>query len=206
MLVTDSGVRNDYNRLNNLGFFEKVDVTSNPGPDPKKPAYVTLKWSVKEQRTGTAQIGAGYSGGLDRHRAHRQHLVFAEQHQRHRATAPRSGSKKARRSATRSSRSAIPYLGNTEKSKKYSLGHDDLHAVADELLSGLPERRRRPAPASRRRRSRSARTIPVSIVPADPTNYILESGVAATYQTGSTGFSATLGRRLVGLRARLARA
>jgi len=37
MVVTESAVKNDYNRLNNLGFFDKVDISSNPGPDPKKP-------------------------------------------------------------------------------------------------------------------------------------------------------------------------
>ena len=62
--ITDSGIRRDYDRLNNLGFFEKVSVDTGPGPDPKKPAYITLKWTVKEQRTGQAQIGAGYSGGI----------------------------------------------------------------------------------------------------------------------------------------------
>jgi outer membrane protein insertion porin family len=63
-VITDSGIRRDYDRLNNLGFFEKVGVDTGPGPDPKKPAYITLKWTVKEQRTGQAQIGAGYSGGI----------------------------------------------------------------------------------------------------------------------------------------------
>ena len=36
----------------------------------------------------------------------------------------------------------------------------------------------------------------MSIVPADPTNYQLLSGIAATYQTSSTGLSTTVGRRL----------
>ena len=63
MIVTQGLVRRDYERLNNLGFFEKVDIQQKPGPDPKKPYALTLDWNVKEQRTGTAQIGAGYSGG-----------------------------------------------------------------------------------------------------------------------------------------------
>jgi outer membrane protein assembly factor BamA len=37
--------------------------------------------------------------------------------------------------------------------------------------------------------------IPVSIVPANPINFVQESGVAATYKTASSGFSTVLGRR-----------
>jgi outer membrane protein assembly factor BamA len=63
MVVTQGLLKRDYERLNNLGFFDKVELNPKPGPDPKKPYAVTLDWNVKEQRTGTAQIGAGYSGG-----------------------------------------------------------------------------------------------------------------------------------------------
>ena len=64
MIVTQAGLKRDYERLNNLGFFSKVELNTKPGPNPKKPADLTLDWNVTEQRTGTAQIGAGYSGGL----------------------------------------------------------------------------------------------------------------------------------------------
>ena len=64
-VITDTALKNDYNRLTNLGFFEKVDFQAKPGPDPKRPGLVTVNWQVKEQRTGTATLGAeGYSGGL----------------------------------------------------------------------------------------------------------------------------------------------
>ena len=39
MVVTDAALRRDYDRLNGLGFFEKVDFTAKPGPDPKRPAW-----------------------------------------------------------------------------------------------------------------------------------------------------------------------
>lgn len=64
MLITQTGLRHDYDRINNLGFFEKVDLNTKPGPDPSKPADITLDWSVKEQRTGQAGLGVGYSGGV----------------------------------------------------------------------------------------------------------------------------------------------
>ena len=50
MVVTDSGLRRDYDRLNNLGFFEKIDFQGKPGPDPKRPGLITVNWQVKEQK------------------------------------------------------------------------------------------------------------------------------------------------------------
>lgn len=45
-------------RINNLGYFEDVNVKLNPG---KEPNAVVLETSVIEQRTGMFSIGAGYS-------------------------------------------------------------------------------------------------------------------------------------------------
>lgn len=55
-IITESGVRRDYDRLNSLGFFEKVELNTKPGPDPKKAALVTLDWNVKEQRTDRKSV------------------------------------------------------------------------------------------------------------------------------------------------------
>ncbi|MBV8584239.1 MAG: hypothetical protein JO241_09600, partial [Candidatus Eremiobacteraeota bacterium] len=46
-VITQSALKRDYDRLNNLGFFEKVDFAAKPGPDPKRPAYITVDWNVK---------------------------------------------------------------------------------------------------------------------------------------------------------------
>src|SRR6201999_1704782 len=121
MLVTDSGVRNDYNRINNLGFFEKVDVTSNPGPDPKKPAYVTLKWTVKEQRTGTAQIGAGYSGGLTG-TGLTGNLSYSQNNINGTGNGASIRFEKGTQIGDAQLSFTVPYLGNTEKWNKYRLG------------------------------------------------------------------------------------
>ncbi|MBN2751231.1 MAG: outer membrane protein assembly factor BamA, partial [Rhodospirillaceae bacterium] len=52
-------LRRTRERLNNLNFFKKVDVTTEPSPtDPDK---VTLKVNVEEKSTGQVMIGAGYS-------------------------------------------------------------------------------------------------------------------------------------------------
>jgi outer membrane protein assembly factor BamA len=193
-LVTDSGVRNDYNRLNNLGFFEKVDVTSNPGPDPKKPAFVTLKWSVKEQRTGTAQIGAGYSGGLTG-TGLTGNISYSQNNINGTGNGASIRFERGTQVSDASLSFTVPYLGNTENSNKYSLGAT---IFTQQQTNYYPVYLNSPAPAPGITSTPipAGQNIPVSIVPADPTNYLLESGVAATYQTASTGFSTTLGRRL----------
>ncbi len=45
-------------RINNLGYFEAVDITTNEGTDRE---HVTIDVAVKERPTGTFSIGAGYS-------------------------------------------------------------------------------------------------------------------------------------------------
>lgn len=50
--------RRSVQRVNNLGYFEDVNVKLNPGTQPNS---VILETSVIEQRTGTFSIGAGYS-------------------------------------------------------------------------------------------------------------------------------------------------
>ena len=46
------------------GLFSKVEPDVKDGPDPKKPQDVTLLWHVTEQRTASASVGFGYSGGF----------------------------------------------------------------------------------------------------------------------------------------------
>jgi outer membrane protein assembly factor BamA len=194
MLVTDSGVRNDYNRLNNLGFFDKVDVSSNPGPDPKKPAYVTLKWVVKEQRTGTAQIGAGYSGGITG-TGLTGNISYSQNNINGTGNSASIRLEKGSQVGDASLSFSVPYLGTTERSNKYSLSatiftqaQTNYYPVYQATSAPAPGITSTPIPANA--------PIPVSIVPADPTNYVLEPGIAATYQTASTGFSTSIGRRL----------
>lgn len=54
-----SKLRRTRQRLNNLNFFKKVDIATEPSPtDPEK---VTLKVNVEEKSTGEVMVGAGYS-------------------------------------------------------------------------------------------------------------------------------------------------
>ena len=55
-------------RLNNLGFFEKVEMKNEPGTAPDK---TDINVDVKEKSTGEINLGAGYSttdGALGRFR------------------------------------------------------------------------------------------------------------------------------------------
>lgn len=47
-----------WQRVNNLGFFEEVNPKIVPGINPNA---VVVEWNVKEKRTGTFSVGAGYS-------------------------------------------------------------------------------------------------------------------------------------------------
>jgi len=64
MVLNTDAIKRDYQRLNALNFFSKVEPDVRPGPDPKKPQDVTLVWHVTEQRTASASVGFGYSGGI----------------------------------------------------------------------------------------------------------------------------------------------
>ena len=60
-LISDSRLRYDYEQINNTQYFKSVDASFKPFGT--KCGYVTLVWTVVEQRTGTANFGVSYSGG-----------------------------------------------------------------------------------------------------------------------------------------------
>lgn len=57
-LYNASAIKRSKARINNLGFFEAVDISTVPGTSP---ANVDLDVNVKERSTGTFSVGAGYS-------------------------------------------------------------------------------------------------------------------------------------------------
>jgi outer membrane protein assembly factor BamA len=192
MLITDSGVRRDYDRLNNLGFFEKVELNDKPGPDPSKPALHTLDWQVKEQRTGTAQIGAGYSGGLTG-----TGLTGTLSYSQNNINGTGDGGsiklERGARIADASLSVSIPYVGKTEQSQKYSLGgtlftNSQTNYYPVYLVPT-------PAPAPNATAVPSSAPIQVAILPPNSSSTAV-SGIAATYQAKSTGINLTTGRRL----------
>jgi outer membrane protein assembly factor BamA len=202
MIITQGLLRRDYERLNNLGFFEKVDLNPKPGPDPKKPYEVTLDWSVKEQRTGTAQVGAGYSGGPTG-----QGLTGTLSYSQNNINGTGNGaSVRFERGANVSDAEvslSIPYLGNTPKSEKYSLGASvftsaqrNFYAVyqasSSQSLGGFNPIVSTPAPTGGTAGSSNVSGQPVVLTP----NANLIGGIAANYGNRADGLSVNVGRRL----------
>lgn len=60
-LVSDGALRRDYEAINNTQFFKSVDLATKPFGS--KCGYLTLVWTVVEQRTGTAGVNISYGGG-----------------------------------------------------------------------------------------------------------------------------------------------
>jgi outer membrane protein assembly factor BamA len=203
MIVTQGLLKRDYERLNNLGFFEKVELNPKPGPDPKKPYAITLDWAVKEQRTGTAQIGAGYSGGPNG-QGLTGTLSYAENNINGTGNGAQIRFERGARVADASLSATIPYLGNTPKSERYSLGAQifiqDLNnyysvyqastaqsVISNPIISTPP-----PNGGSGGGTTTNSASIPIVLTP----NQNLISGVAANYASRTGGLSSTLGRRL----------
>lgn len=198
MIITQGLLRRDYERLNNLGFFEKVDLNPKPGPDPKKPYQVTLDWNVKEQRTGTAQVGAGYSGGPTG-----QGLTGTLSYSQNNINGTGNGAsirfERGARVADASLSYTIPYLGDTPKSERYSLAASifttnqtnfyQVYQASSAQSAGINPIVTTPGPGGS---TGIAGTIPVILTP----NSNLISGIAATYGSRANGISVNLGRRL----------
>ena len=210
MVVTDSGLRRDYDRLNNLGFFEKIDFQGKPGPDPKRPGLITVNWQVKEQRTGTATLGAGYSGGLTG-----TGLTGTLSYQQNNINGTGNGASVRLERGSRVSDAqlsvTVPYLGKTEKSQKYSFGatlftqqQTNFYPVYQACTASIintsaaqraPQAIATIAPAAPSSCPASG-PIPVTIVPTDITNSQIINGIVSTYKSRATGVSAQVGRRL----------
>jgi outer membrane protein assembly factor BamA len=203
MIITQGLLRRDYERLNNLGFFEKVDLNPKPGPDPKKPYEVTLDWNVKEQRTGTAQVGAGYSGGPTG-----EGLTGTLSYSQNNINGTGNGAsvrfERGARVSDASISYTVPYLGNTPQSSKYSLGasifttdqtnYYQVYGASSASAIGLgsPIVCTPPPKGSTTSCSGLHGTTPVVLTP----NSNLISGVAADYANRANGLSLNLGRRL----------
>lgn len=195
-LVRGSALRNDYNRLNNTGFFSKVDLVPKPGPDPKKPALVTLDWTVTEQRTGVAEIGGGYSGGLTG-QGLTAHISYSENN----INGTGNGASVRLEGGTRLTNIQIsgtePFLGNTPQQQKYSLGATLFITSQTNLypVYALPQSTPNPnGPAPTPLPAGNPQLV--SLVPLDPNNINEISGIVSNYYSRANGIAVTLGRRL----------
>jgi outer membrane protein assembly factor BamA len=201
MLITQGTLRRDYENLNNLNFFEKVELNPKPGPNPKKPYEVTLDWNVKEQRTGTAQIGAGYSGGPTGEGLTGT-LSYSQNNINGTGNAATIRIERGGRISDGSIQYSVPYLGNTPKSQKYSLSaslftqaqtnyYQTYNASASQAVATNPIISTPPPAGSSGSANGQSGTIPVVLTPNQNA-----AGAVATYDSRATGISTSIGRRL----------
>ncbi len=204
MIITQGLLRRDYERLNNLGFFEKVDLNPKPGPDPKKPYALTLDWNVKEQRTGTAQVGAGYSGGPTG-----QGLTGTVSYSQNNINGTGNGASIRVERGARVSDASIsynePYLGNTPKSQLYSLAtsvftsaqsnyYQVYEASSVGNIGGTPIISAPPGSGSTGGTTTTSTNVGIPVILTPNANAL--SGVAALYGNRADGLTVSLGRRL----------
>src|SRR5581483_10556489 len=121
MVLNTDAVKRDYERLNSLGYFSKVEPDVRPGPDPKKPQDVTLVWHVTEQRTATASLGFGYSGGLTGQGLYAT-LGFSDNNLHGTGNSAGIQFEEGARTGIAQLTLSVPYLSNTPQGMKYSAG------------------------------------------------------------------------------------
>ncbi|MGH7662265.1 MAG: BamA/OMP85 family outer membrane protein [Vulcanimicrobiaceae bacterium] len=201
-IITQSTLKRDYERLNNLGYFSKVDFSAKPGPDPKKPAWITVNWNVKEQRNGTATVGAGYSGGLTG-TGLTGDLSYTQNNINGTGNGASIQFQKGARFGQAQISFSIPYLGTTPRSQKYSLGGT---LFANAQTNYYPVYNVPGATGSNiiggngtnviGNGSGIIGAIPVTLIPLNPANPVLVNNVVSTYKASSEGVNFNVGRRL----------
>lgn len=195
MIMTKSMVQRDLDRLQNTGFFSKVDVNPKPCPEEmekKDPGCVTLQWIVTEQKTASASVGAGYSGGITGQGLYGT-VGYQDNNLHGTGNAVSLQLERGSRSYVTQAQVSIPYWGNTPQSQKWSVGGTvfangttyfyPVYTTA--IGAGAVAA---PAPGA------SPVPIPVTLLPSG--NAQLVSGVVSTSTAKSAGVQLSLGRRL----------
>jgi outer membrane protein assembly factor BamA len=188
MVLNTDAIKHDYERLNALNFFSKVEPDIKPGPDPKKPQDVTLVWHVTEQRTATASVGFGYSGGLTGLGLYAT-LGFSDNNLHGTGNSAGLQFEEGARAGIAQLTMSVPYLSNTPQGEKYTVGgslftnhttyYYPIYAITGSGSSV---------------KSNSAIPIPVTLYSGS--NSSLVSGADATSVSSANGATANIGRRL----------
>jgi outer membrane protein assembly factor BamA len=188
MVLNTDGIKRDYERLQALNFFSKVEPDVKPGPDPKKPQEVTLVWHVTEQRTATASVGFGYSGGLTGLGLYAT-LGFSDNNLHGTGNSAGIQFEEGARAGIAQLSASIPYLSNTPQGEKYTAGaqifsnhttyYYPIYAISG---SGVGVKSSVPVP------------IPVTLYSGNSSTLV--SSADATSVSSANGASANIGRRL----------
>ncbi|HET9029493.1 MAG TPA: POTRA domain-containing protein [Candidatus Aquilonibacter sp.] len=189
MVVNTDWIKSDYERLQATGYFSKVNPDIKEGPDPKKPQDVTLVWQVTEQRTASANIGFGYSGGITGQGLYGT-LGYQDTNLHGTGNSAAVTFQRGARTYTTQMSLTIPYVGNTPKSQRYSLGFNlfdngstyyyPVYSAGSSIIA--------PSPIG------TTAPLPVTLYPTSNNAQI--GGIVATSDSQSVGGSITVGRRL----------
>lgn len=192
-IVTKQGIQVDEERLNNTQFFSKVDVNAKPPPSEiqkKDPGAVVIVWTVTEQKTASASLGAGYSGGLTGQGLYGT-IGFSDNNLHGTGNGVSLQLERGARSYVTQASVSIPYFGKTAKSQRYSLGAS---VYANGYTYFYPVYSTASCATSSPSPSGSVAPCPVTLLPEN--NAQLLNGVASTSTAKSAGISVNVGRRL----------
>jgi outer membrane protein insertion porin family len=195
MILSKNGVQRDLERLNNTGFFAKVDVNPKPCPEAmskKDPGCVVLDWVVTEQKTASASVGAGYSGGITGQGLYGT-IGYQDTNLHGTGNGVSVQLERGSRSYVTQAQVTIPYVGNTPQSQRYSFsasvfgnGTTYFYPVYTTAIGATAIAS--PAPGV------SPPPIPVTLLPSG--NAQLVGGVVATSTAKSVGANVQVGRRM----------
>lgn len=188
MVLNTDAIKHDYERLNALNFFSKVEPDVKPGPDPKKPQDVTLVWHVTEQRTASASIGFGYSGGLTGLGLYAT-LGLTDSNWHGTGNSLGVQFEEGARTGVAQINASVPYLGNTPQAMRYTAGASIFsnHSTYYYPVYGVTGSVSSVA-------SSSNVPIPVTLYPSSTSQEV--SNIDATSTSSSNGATGNIGRRL----------
>lgn len=192
MVVNTDAIKADYERLNQTQYFSKVEPDIKPGPDPKNPQDVTLVWHVTEQRTASASVGFGYSGGLTGEGLYGT-LGLSDNNLHGTGDGLSIQFQGGSRTHLAQIQGSIPYLGNTPQSQKYSLtgsifasGTTYYYPIYEDVGTNTIK----PAP------SVGGTPVPIPVTLYSSTSSSQVTNAVATSVSDSDGVTAQIGRRL----------
>ena len=188
MVLNTDAIKRDYERLNALNFFSKVEPDIKPGPDPKKPQDVAVVWHVTEQRTASASIGFGYSGGLTGLGLYAT-LGLSDNNLHGTGNSAGIQFEEGARTGIAQLNASVPYLSNTPQGQKYTAGgsiftnHSTYYyPIYGVTGTGIGIAGNGQAP------------VPVTLYPSSASSQI--SNAVATSTSSATGATGNIGRRL----------
>ncbi len=192
MVVNTDAIKADYERLNQTQYFSKVEPDIKPGPDPKKPQDVTLVWHVTEQRTASASVGFGYSGGFTGQGLYGT-LGLSDNNLHGTGNGLSIQFEGGARTHLAQIQGSIPFLGNTPSSEKYSLtgsifssGTTYYYPIYEDVGTNTIK----PVP------SVGGTPVPIPVTLYSSTTSSQVTNAVATSVSDSNGVTAELGRRL----------